>query len=255
MTNRITVPVPGVILGLTLLLSLLAAVVLAPAASAAGKVPANLRVVTWKGKILYDGKIQTGSARIKPKSDCLGGGAGPARTVAGPTALGLLWQAARKSQNTKQATKKSAGLRPLAISDGDFGFGICGIGGNNSTGEEWWALRNNQKDTTTGAELTTLKRNDSVLLYLSKSYMEPTPDALFLKAPAKVKKGKFARVRVFAYNGAGKRRPAEGVGIVGTTVHTNAKGYARFRVKRRIRTAARLPGFIPSNRAVIKVRR
>lgn len=191
MTDRITVPVPGLVLGLTLLLALLSGAALAPGASAAGKVAANLRVVTWKGQVLYDGKVRTGSVQIKPNANCLGGSAGAARTVTGPTAIGLLAQAARKpsgkairnavrkvGRNTvKRALKRAARLRPLTISDGDFGFGICGIGGNQATGEQWWSLRNNYRDSTTGAELATVKRNDSVLFYLAKTWNEPTPDA------------------------------------------------------------------------------
>jgi len=245
MTNRIASPVPGILLGLTLLL-FVAATVLAPAASAAGKVQANLRVVTWKGKIVFDGKARTGTTSIKPNTECLGGRVGPARTVSGPTALGLLVAAA----------KKSPALRPLKLTDTDFGFGICGIGGVAAQNEEWWLLRHNYKDSTTGAELTTLKKNDTILLYLAESYMNPeNPDSLFLKAPAKVKKGKVAKVRVFKYTGAGKRSPVKGAKVKGAAKPTNAKGWAKIKITKRTRTVARLSGLIPSNRAVIGIRR
>ncbi len=244
MSNRITSPAPGLLLGLTLLLVVVAATALAPAASAAGKVQANLRVVTWKGKILFDGKVPAGTTSVKPNVDCLGGKAGPARTVSGPTALGMLVSAA----------KKSAALRPLKISDGEFGFGICGIGGNMVQNEEWWVLRTNYRDSSTGAELTTVKKNDTILFYMAQSYMQTTPDSLFLKAPAKVKKGKFARVRVFKYTGAGKRSPVAGAKVPGAKP-TDAKGWTKVKIKKRTRIAARQSGLIPSNRVVIGIRR
>lgn len=255
MTDRFTSLAPRALLGLSLLLfaaiSLLAVPATAPAAS---KVQANLRVVTWQGKILFDGKARTGTTKIKPNKACLGGRTGPARTVSGPTALGLL----------VAASKKSKSLRPLKLTDTDFGFGICGIGGANATGEQWWSLRTNYKDATVGAEGLSVKRNDDILLYLSKTYMEPTPDSLFLKAPAKVKKGKLIRVRVFSYHNefdekSGetrlKRSPVEGAKVKGAVGPTNAKGFARIKVTRKTRTVARKSGLIPSNRAVIKLKK
>lgn len=244
MSNRIISPVPGLLLGLSLLLVLAAATILAPAADAAGKVQANLRVVTWQGKIIFDGKVKSGSTRVKPNTECLGGSPGPARTVGGPTALGLLVTAA----------KQNRALRPLRISDGEFGFGICGIGGNMVKDENWWQLRTNYRDSSTGAELTTLKKNDTILFYLAKSYMETSPDSLVLRAPARVKRGKFARVRVVKFNGAGKASPAKGARVPGAKP-TNAKGFTRVKIRKRTRLAARMPGLIPSNRVVVKVRR
>lgn len=246
MTNRINFRTSRILLGLPLLLFAAVAMLATPAASsAAGKVQANLRVVTWNGKILFDGKARTGTTRVKPNSDCLGGSPGAAREVAGPSALGLL----------VAASKKSKSLRPLELSDGDFGFAICGIGGVSAQNEEWWVLRHNYRDSTTGAELTQVKRNDTILLYLAKTYMEPTPDSLVLKAPAKVKRGKLARVRVLSYTGAGKRSPVKGAKVRGATAPTNAKGYTRVKVTRRIRVIARKAGLIPSNRAVIRVKK
>lgn len=255
MTDRFTSLAPRVLLGLSLLLFAAVSLLAVPAsAPAAGKVQANLRVVTWKGKILFDGKARTGTTRVKPNKACLGGRTGPARAVTGPTALGLL----------VAASKKSRSLRPLKLTDTDFGFGICGIGGANATGEQWWSLRTNYKDATVGAEGLTVKRNDDILLYLAKTYMEPTPDSLFLKAPAKVKKGKLARVRVFAYHNqfdeqSGettlKRSPVEGAKVKGAVGPTNAKGFTRIKVTRKTRTVARMSGLIPSNRAVIKLKK
>jgi len=241
MTNRITSPAVGLLLGLAMLLGLAS-----QPAAAANKVPANLRVVTWKGQILFDGTVDTGTAKIKPNTACLGGEAGPARTVAGPTALGLLYQASLQYK----------ALRPLKISDGDFGFGICGIGGVAAKNKEWWVLRQNYKDSMTGAELTKVKRGDKILLYLSKSYEDTTPDTLVLNAPTKVSKGAKIKVRVFKFTGAGKRSVVEGAKVSGAKgALTNAQGYTTLTITGKTRLVARQGSLIPSNRVSVSIKK
>ncbi|MBN8867708.1 MAG: hypothetical protein J0H98_09150 [Solirubrobacterales bacterium] len=241
MTNRITSPVVGLLLGLAMMFGLLA-----QPAVAANKVPANLRVVTWKGKIVFDGTVKTGTAKIKPNTDCLGGSAGPARTVTGATALGLLYQASLRYK----------ALRPLKLSDGDYGFGICGIGGQAAKDKEWWVLRQNYKDTMTGAETTKVKRGDKILLYLAKSYEETTPDSLFLNAPAKVRRGASVKVRVWSYDGKGKRTPAAGAKVGGAAgALTNVQGFTTLKITRRTNLVARSGSLIPSNRVRVAIRK
>lgn len=244
MNNRIASPAR--VLGLGLLLAFLA---LAGPTGAAGKVPATVRVVTWQGKVLYDKKLKTGTTTVKTsrKARCLGGSPGNGRQkVPGATALGILQQA---SQKAKQ-------LRPLLLSNAfDFGIGLCGIGESVASGEQWWALKYNHTSPTTGGEGTMLEKNDVVLWYLSESYNLETPDELYLKAPGKVKKNKSARVRVFAYDDAGRRRPVKGAKVKGTdAARTNGNGYTRIRLKKKARLIARASGLIPSNRATVKVR-
>lgn len=243
MTRRNVSPVPGIPLGLTLLVSLMAVLMFAPVASAAG-VKANLRVVTWQGKILFDGNATANTSTIKPSADCLSGDAGPARTVDGAKAINLLANAAAKNKV----------LRPLKISDGDYGFGICGLAGITAKDKEWWEIRTNYTSAMVGIESLDVKSGDSILLFLNKSWEQASPDALFLKAPAKVKKGKKARVRVFSYTTAGKRTPVKGAKVKGATKPTNAKGYTTIKVKRKMAVVARKSGLIPSNRALIKLR-
>ncbi len=241
MTNRITSPALGLLLGLAMLLGLLA-----QPAVAADKVPANLRVVTWKGQILFDGTVKTGTAKIKPNSDCLGGKPGPARSVSGPTALGLLYQ----------ASVQYKALRPLKLSDGDFGFAICGIGGVAAKNKEWWVLRKNYTDSMTGAELTKVKRGDSILLYLAKSYEDTTPDTLALNAPGKVRKGAKVKVRVFKYDGKGKRSVVEGAKVSGARgALTNAQGYTTLTINANTRLVARQGSLIPSNRVQVTIKK
>jgi len=231
-------------LKLMLGISLLFVVASAPA-SAASKVPVNLRVVTYKGKILFDGKVKAGTSKIKPNSNCLGGSAGPARTVTGPTALGAI----------HKATAISSALRPFKISDGDFGFGICGFGKDVVKAENWWVFKYQHESSMTGVEVTKVKKNSDILLFLAKSYMEVTPQELVLSAPAKVKKGKTAKVRVLAYDDAGKSTPVEGAKVSGTAALTNAKGYTSVKVSKKTRLIARSTGTIPSNRAVIRIKK
>lgn len=242
MNNRIAKPAIGLLLGLALMLGLAA-----QPAAAETKVPANLRVITWKGKILFDGTVKSGTAKIKPNTACLGGKPGPARTVTGPTALGLLYQ----------ASVQYKALRPLKLSDGDFGFGICGIGGVSATGNEWWVLRQNWKDSTTGAELTKVKRGDQILLYLAKTWEEATPDSLSLVVPStKVKRGAKIRVRVFKYTGAGKRTAVEGAKVSGAQgALTNAQGVTTLKINARTRLVARQGSLIPSNRVAVSIRK
>lgn len=241
MTNRITKPAIGLLLGLALLLGFVS-----QPAMAAKKVPVNLRVVTYKGQIVFDGTVNTGTAKIKPNADCLGGAAGPARTVVGPTALGLLYQASLQYK----------ALRPLELSDGDFGFGICGIAGVSARDKEWWVLRQNYKDTMTGAETTKVKRGDKILLYLSKSYEDTTPDSLALNAPGKVRKGAKVKVRVFKYTGAGKRSVVEGAKVSGAKgALTDAQGYTTLTITGKTRLVARQGSLIPSNRVQVSIKK
>lgn len=243
MTNRITKPAIGLLLGLAMLLGLFA-----QPATASQKIPVNLRVVTDQNRIVFDQTVRTGTANVRPNSACptLNGRTGPARTVTGATGIGLLYQAGLQFR----------ALRPLRISDSDFGFGVCGIGGTMAAGEGWWVLRHNYKDASTGAEGLELKRNDSVLFYYSKSWQDPTPDSLFLNAPKQVRRGANVRVRAFKYTGAGTRSPAAGVRVFGgaNPVVTNARGVARVRINRRTRLVARQGGLIPSNRVPVTLR-
>ncbi|HRV59861.1 MAG TPA: hypothetical protein P5138_04475 [Solirubrobacterales bacterium] len=242
MTKRFTSPAVGLLLGLALLLGFAA-----QPAAAAKKIPVNLRVVTYSGKIMFDRTVNTGTATIKPTSACptLGGRTGPPRTVTGATGLGLLYQASLKYK----------ALRPLKISDSDFGFGVCGIGGSMAKGEQWWSVYQNYKSTSTGAEGVKLKRRDSILFFLSKTWAEPNPNLLFLKAPTKVRKGATVKVRVFEYDTAGKRSPVEGAKVKGAGALTDARGYTTLKIKGKTKLVARQAGLVPSNRVYVQVKK
>jgi hypothetical protein len=245
MSNRIVSSARTVGLGLSLVLLLVAG-----PANAAENVPATVRVVTWQGEVLLDKKLKTGSTTVKTsrKAGCLGGSpSNGRRQIPGATALGIL----------QQASEKAKQIRPLLLSNAfDFGLGVCGIGDAVAGGEQWWVLKHNHASASAGGEGTVLERNDVALWYLSESYNQATPSELYLKAPGVVKKKKSTRVRVLAYDDAGKRRPVKAAKIRGTNARpTDSRGYTTIRLKKKSRLIARSSGLIPSNRAVVKVKR
>src|SRR5262249_53116081 len=131
------------------------------AVAAAKGVRADLRVVGAGGKVLAEETLQTGTVKIptSPKATCLGkgtGGSGKPATVKGPTALGLLAQAARSSSS----------LRPLLVTDhfeAEFGEGLCGVGGTNATAKKSWYLKVNHKNPELSGDAVKLKKDDEVL--------------------------------------------------------------------------------------------
>ncbi|MGK2933119.1 MAG: hypothetical protein ACSLFD_10200 [Solirubrobacterales bacterium] len=243
MQTRIIKPVLGLVLGLSMLFAFAAA-----PSMAAKKVPVNLRVVTYKGKVLFDGKVRTGTAKVKPNSACLGGEAGPARTLTGPTGFGVLVDAA----------KQSRALRPLKISDGQYGFGLCGFGSTVAERVNWWALKYQHKSSSVGGELTVPKKGSSVIWYLAEDYnVIGLPDELALRAPSRAKKGSTVEVRVLAYDDKGKKSPVEGASFDGVSGEplTNANGYAKIKITGKTRLRARSTGLIPSNHVKIAIKK
>jgi hypothetical protein len=235
---------------LVLGLALLALPAATAPAGAADKVPVQVRVVTWQGKIMLDRKVRTGTTNVatSSKAGCLGGSPSDgSKRIPGATALGALYDAARSINSPKR----------LLLSDAfDFGLGVCGVGGAVASGEQWWELTYNHKPSSLGGEGTTLRRNDTVLWYLSKSYNETSPDELFLKAPERVRRNGSFRVRVLAYNDNGRARPVEGARLsLADSELTGVNGYTRLKVKKKTRIVARATGLIPSNRAVVRIRR
>ena len=225
-------------------------VVLSTAALAAAKGPlASLRVVGAGGKVLAEDSFAAGTASVKtnPKATCFGagtGGSGKSVAIQGPTALGMLLQAA----------KFTAPLKPLLITDHfSFGLGICGVGGSGAGEEASWYLKLNHKNPELGGEMVKVHAGDEVLWALEPF---PYPDELALSAPATAKAGKPFQVRVFSYDDKGKRKPAEGVIVSGASGPTDGAGRATVvlnRPGRLARLIARHGKDIPSNREVVCV--
>jgi hypothetical protein len=222
--------------------------VLSTAAVAAAKGPlANIRVLNGSGKVLAEDSFGAGTATVKtsPKATCFGagtGGSGKSVTIKGPTALGMLIQAA----------KFTAALKPLLITDAfDFGLGLCGIGGFVPKGEGSWYLKVNHKAPSVGGDSVKLKTGDDVLWYLASSY--PYPDELVLSAPLNTKAGTPLKVRVFAYDEKGKRKPAAGVTVTGAESPTGSDGRATVILEKPAKLIARHGKDIPSNSAAVCV--
>jgi hypothetical protein len=216
--------------------------------SASADVRVNVRAVTFSGKILVDREVRTGTTTVptKARATCLGGTpADGSKKIEGPTALGALHDAASQTRPRQ----------PLLLSNAfDFGLGVCGVGDSVASGEQWWELTVNHKPSMLGGEGTKLKAGDDVLWFLSRTYNSPSPDELKLVAPETTNSNGWARVRVFVYNDLGRRTPAEGAELnVDSAPPANAEGYIRLRLDRATRLVARQPGFIPSNRAMIRV--
>jgi hypothetical protein len=220
------------------------------AAAASAEVRVHVRAVTWEGRILLDRTVRTGTTTVptRARADCFGGSpSNGSKQIPGATALGALHDA--------QAQRKPR--RPLLLTNAfDFGLGVCGIGNEVVEGEEWWELSHNHEPSMLGGEGTTLRRGDTVLWYKSKSFNETSPDELYLDAPRRVRRNASFRVRVMAFNDKGRSRPVKGARLsVAGSPATNARGYARLRVKRKARIVARAKDLIVSNRAVVRVRR
>jgi hypothetical protein len=184
--------------------------------ASAKKVEADLRVVA-KGKAVAEETLRTGTTSIptSKKAVCFGkgtGGSGKAAKIAGPTALGLLGQAATSTSS----------LRPLLITDAfDFGLGICGVGGYSATSKESWYLKVNHKNPELSGELVKLKPGDDVLWALAKY---PYPKELALEGPSEATAAVPFEVRVLSYDDKGKRKPVKGALVTGGAGPTDAQG-------------------------------
>jgi hypothetical protein len=226
-------------------LALLLVVSSVAVAGAKGPV-ADLRVVGSGGKQLAEDSFGAATASIttSPKATCFGpgtGGSGKTVTVKGPTALGMLFQAA----------KFTAALKPVLVTDAfDFGLGICGIGGSTANLKLSWYLKVNHKNPELGGEMVKVKAGDEVLWALAAF---PYPAELSLQAPDSAKAGEAFTVRVFSYDDKGKRKPAAGATVTGATGPTGADGRTTVMLSKAAQLVARHGKDIPSSREAVCV--
>ncbi len=222
---------------------------LSTAALAAAKgTRVDLRVVGSGGKTLTEQFIaaKTASVKTSPKATCLGGGtggSGKSVQLKGPTALGVLAQAA----------KITPSLRPLSVTDhflSEFGLGLCGIGKSHPTKKLSWYLKVNHKNPNKGGELVKLHAGDEVLWALEPF---PYPDELSLVAPHEAELGKPFTVSVFSYDDAGKKAPAAGVSVTGASAPTGADGTATVTLSAPTVLSATHGKDIPSNQVAVCV--
>lgn len=227
-------------------LALMISIAFVAPASAKGPV-ASIRVIGGKGKVLAEDSFGAGTASVKTssKADCFGpgsGGSGKTATVKGPTALGMLIQAASFTK----------ALKPLLISDHfSFGLALCGVGGfiASETGAGWY-LKVNHTNPELGGDSVKVKAGDEVLWAYEPF---PYPEELVLSAPAHVQAGVPFKARVFAYDDKGKKTPVAGAKVTGATAPTGADGRATVTLTKPAKLIARHGADIPSNREAVCV--
>ena len=220
------------------------------AASAMAKGPtADLRVVGSGGKTLAEQPAPMAKVSVKtsPKATCFGpgsGGSGEDAEIKANTALGLLANGA----------KMLASLRPLLISDSfDFGLALCGVGSSVAKGGASWYLKINHKSLEVSGDAAKIKPGDEVLWALVKTEAPDFayPDELVLTAPETATAGMPFTVRVWAYDGKGKRTPAAGAKVTGAAQPTGADGRTTVTLGKPAKLAARSGADIPSAREAV----
>jgi hypothetical protein len=224
-------------------------VLLAPGGAAAGTTTAQLRVVNTAGTTLADQSQVTGDVTIKadPGATCFGppGGSGNNVNVPGPSALGIV----------KDAADSNATLRPLSVTDQfSFGLGLCGIGGSSfhQGDTAFWYLKVNHVGAQVGGDQYILNPGDKVLWYLTPTY-SPLPNELELVAPTVAQSGQPFTVRVFSYDDAGQRSPVSGALVTGADSPTGSDGTTTVELTRSVALQALHGADIPSNRAIVCV--
>jgi Ca2+-binding RTX toxin-like protein len=183
--------------------------------------------------LVPDFSYRTDSTSIKTdtrKPAC--NGTGQTKSVKGPSALGILTEAAD--------TRSS--LDPVGVSD-QFSFGllVCGVGKFTSSDSAFWLYKVNRVSPEVGADQRALRSADQVLWYfqdLSKS--SNTGDELVIDAPARAQAGSTVTATVSAYAANGAKRPAAGAKVLGpngTVAVADDAGRAQIRLDR--------PGYAP----------
>jgi hypothetical protein len=147
------------------------------------------------------------------------GGSGDSYTLDGPTALGLLFQAA-------DFTRK---LRPVQVSD-EFEFGkfVCGVGGYEGSATAYWLYKVDHVAPEVGADQFAIDRShDEVLFYFVNGTGNSGNELELVLVDQVVEAGTPVNVVVNQYDASGQQAPAEGVRLVGADgVMTDANGSA-----------------------------
>ncbi len=222
---------------------------LGPAAAGGASTTAQVRVVNTAGATLADQSQVTGDVIINtdPGATCFGsgtGGSGNPVSIPGPTALGIV----------KDAADSNPALRPLSVTDHfSFGLGVCAIGGYTFSKDNFdtggWYLKVNHANPNVGGELATLRQGDEVLWYLAPGF--PYPNELQLVAPPIAQSGKPFTVRVFSFDDTGKRSPAAGALVNGAAQPTAADGTTSVVLTSSVALQALHGADIPSNQAIV----
>ena len=189
--------------------------------------PATAEAVTTKLRVEADGRdIGPGfhyvhrSVKYKTSRSC--GGSGAKGSITGPTALGLLIQAADFTR----------ALRPVQISDEfeELGPFVCGIGGFEGSADAYWLYKVDHVDPQVGGDQMTIDRShDEVLYYFvdNASGANTGNELELILADNVVRAGEPVEVTVREYDLEGRATPAEGVRLMGASnVMTGPDGTA-----------------------------
>jgi hypothetical protein len=222
---------------------------LVPSAAVAGTTTADLRVLNTAGTTLAEQSQVTGDVTIKtdPGAQCFGppGGSGDNVDVPGPSALGIV----------KDAADSNSALRPLSVTDQfSFGLGVCGIGGYtfDQGDTAFWYLKVNHVGAQVGGDQYLLNGGDDVLWYLSPTF-SPLPNELALHAPAVAQSNQPFTVRVTSYDDSGQASPVGGAVVNGAEQPTSGDGTTTVRLTHSVALQALHGADIPSNLEIVCV--
>lgn len=205
----------------------------------AAPVVSDLRVEAG-GVVVTDSSFSTDTQSFTTdtgKPAC--GGTGQVKTLAGPTALGLLGS----------GSAVDADLRPLRISDKfSFGLLVCGIGASTASDTGFWLYKVNHVSPEVGGDAFKLTGGEQVLWFFQDTAANRnTGDELVVEAPARARSGEVeVTVSAYAFNGA--RKPAAGAKVLfgDTAVVADANGKARMKLTESKHVRAGRSGDIPS---------
>ncbi len=194
----------------------------APTADAKGSKWTDIRVVSHTGETLAEHRQYTEWVKVKTsvEADCFGPSnpsTGDSYKVKEPTVLGALIDASKRDDD----------LKPLMITDGfvddGFGFGVCDIGGLETSGFSYWYSAVNGVSSTTGPDLIPVQNGDANLWYLTTGDEPGFPSELRLKAPARAVVGEPFTVKVTRLLPDGSKEPAEGAIVDGNPTDGNGE--------------------------------
>jgi hypothetical protein len=195
----------------------LAAVAAAPASAAT--VTTQLRVETYGNELAPGWSYAHDSVSYTTSKAC--SGTGSEKTITGPSALGLLFQ----------ASDYHAALRPVRITDQfEFADLVCGVGEYESSDSRFWLYKVDHVAPEVGAGQFPIERShDQVLWYLVDSAAGVNTGnelGLFVN-DRDVQAGEPVRVRVVEYGFDGTSSPAVGVLVQGNEgAVTDGSGFA-----------------------------
>lgn len=212
----------------------------APSSALAAPVVSDLRVEAG-GQVLTNASFVTDTESFATDATTPAcGGTGQAKTLNGPTALGLL----------DTGSGVDGDLRPLRVSDKfSFGLLVCGVGAFTANDTAFWLYKVNGVAPEVGGDAFKLSGGEKVLWYYQDTANNRnTGDELVVEAPARARPGDDVEVAVSAFSFNGARKPAAAAKLhFGSSIAVaDANGKARIRLTKRTFVRAARGADIPS---------